>query len=207
MQVLNLDDTPDNRQKAKQIIAEDLNLPIEKVAFIPQYDYHIDLNYRPLHNGDIAVPDYEESIKLLKVLNIPELENDTIDTYDELTDKSYPNKKTMLIAKLEYINEKTKNIRQGAEQILSEKGYNLVKIPAFVDDINYLNGIAGTASDDSEHAGESYYITNESPYPELNEAIKKYFYDAKIDNIDFVPTQNYLLNDGGIDCLTLEQPD
>lgn len=56
---MNLKDTPANRDTAKRHIAEDLGLSLDQIIFIPQFDFHIDMFYRPLHNGEIGVPDYE----------------------------------------------------------------------------------------------------------------------------------------------------
>ena len=63
-----------------------------------------------------------------------------------------------------------------------------------------MNGIGGTSK-----TGESFYITNKSDFPELNEAMKKYFKNAGIDKMYFVSTSPFLSAQGGIDCLTQEE--
>ncbi|MCR5411968.1 MAG: hypothetical protein K6E76_03040 [Patescibacteria group bacterium] len=56
---MNLQDTSSNQEQAKKQIAKDLGLSLDQIIFIPQFDFHIDMFYRPLHNGEIGVPDYE----------------------------------------------------------------------------------------------------------------------------------------------------
>ena len=111
----------------------------------------------------------------------------------------------MLIKEMKKDSEKTKEIREEAEQILLEKGYKIVKIPYFSKTIangyiNYMNGVGGTSKE-----GKTYYITNKSYYMELDEAVKKYFKEAGIDEVYFVSTDNFLEYQGGIDCLTQEK--
>ncbi|MBR1776163.1 hypothetical protein IJ750_03710 [bacterium] len=199
--LLGLDDTEENIQFAKKHIAHDLGLEEKNITYIPQADFHIDMYYRPLQNGVIAIPDYEAGVKILQNIEL-----------DGLSDKE----RRCLILDLQIMDMKSMIIMEDAEEALKKAGYNLVKIPCFWpanteivtdedaerDDkprINYMNGICGTSKD-----GQTYYITNESNYPELNEIIEKHFEEAGIDKVFFVPTANYLSRNGGIDCLTQE---
>lgn len=188
LNAMKLKNTPENVEKAKLQIAEDLGIKPENITFIPQFDFHIDMSYRPLHNGEIAIPDYEEGIRILRETQISGM--------DETA-------KSELINKLEELNTKSASIRTEAEKALSDGGYKIVKIPCFSDNgkakINYMNGVGGTSKN-----GESFYITNKSDYPELNEAVQKYFKNAGIDKIYFVSTQPFLDSYGGIDCMTQE---
>lgn len=189
LQAMGLENNEENVEIAKKQIAEDLGLKTEKVTFMPQYDFHIDMAYRPLHNGQMAVPDYDEGIKLLQETNIEGMSGQA---------------KQALITKMTEMRDKTAGIRLQAENKLTEAGYEIVKIPCFATDsqstINYMNGIGGTSK-----TGESFYITNKSDYPELNEAMKKYFKNAGIDKMYFVSTSPFLSAQGGIDCLTQEE--
>lgn len=76
LDVLKLEKTEENIQIVKEKIAKDLGLKPENVTFIPQYDFHIDMQYRPLHNGEFAVPDFEEALKILNENSISSLEID-----------------------------------------------------------------------------------------------------------------------------------
>lgn len=188
LNAMKLKNTPENVEKAKLQIAEDLGINPENITFIPQFDFHIDMSYRPLHNGEIAVPDYEEGIRILKETQISGM--------DEAA-------KSELIKQLEEFSAKSAAIRSEAEQALSDSGYKIVKMPCFSDSgkakINYMNGVGGTSK-----TGKSFYITNKSDYPELNEAVQKYFKNTGIDKIYFVSTQPFLNNYGSIDCITQE---
>ena len=189
LQAMGLENNEENVEIAKKQIAEDLGLKTENVTFMPQYDFHIDMAYRPFHNGQMAVPDYDEGIKLLQETNIEGMSGQA---------------KQELITKMTEMRDKTAGIRLQAEEKLTEAGYEIVKIPCFATDsqstINYMNGIGGTSK-----TGESFYITNKSDYPELNEAMKKYFKNAGIDKMYFVSTSPFLSAQGGIDCLTQEE--
>lgn len=190
LDVMGLENTPENVEKVKDQIAEDLNIKRENLTFIPQYDFHIDMLYRPLHNGEIAVPDFDEAIKILKENNIESMDNE---------------KKEELISKLESLKNETQSIRAEAEDNLRASGYKLIKIPCFTADsksgTNFMNGVGGT----SEKTGQTFYITNKSEYPELQEYIEPYWKKAGVDKVYFVSTTNDLKRMGGIDCLTQEK--
>lgn len=190
LDVMGLEHTPENVEKVKNQIAEDLNIKKENLTFIPQYEFHIDMLYRPLHNGEIAVPDFDEAIKILK-------ENDIESMNKE--------KKDELISKLESLKNETQSIRTEAEDNLRASGYKIIKIPCFTVDsksgTNFMNGVGGT----SEKTGQTFYITNKSEYPEFQEYIEPYWEKAGIDKVYFVSTTNDLKCMGGIDCLTQEK--
>lgn len=188
LMALGLENNEENIKTAKNQIAQDLGLKPENITYIPQFDFHIDMSYRPLGNGEIAVPDYEEGVKLLKETEIKGMD-----------EKS----KQELITKLEEFSAKSADIREDAINTLSGKGYKIVKIPSFSTDsdseINFMNGVGGTSK-----TGSRFYITNNSGYPELNEAVQKYFQNAGVDKMYFVSTKAFLSKYGGIDCLTQE---
>lgn len=176
---------------AKTQIAKDLGIKEDNLTFIQQPDFHIDMYYRPLQDGIIAAPDFESAIEILKTTQVTNLD-----------DK----------AKEQLINDLTKTAEffanKNFEKTLINKGYTIKKIPCFsppshinkTSIINFNNAICGTGKNKN-----SFIITNESNYPELNEIIKKSFQDAGVDSVYFVPTNKYLQFDGGIDCLTQER--
>ena len=65
LDLMKLEHTPENIKKVKAIIAEDLGLELNKVTFIPQHEFHVDVTYHPMKNGEIAIPDYKEGAKIL----------------------------------------------------------------------------------------------------------------------------------------------
>ena len=209
LELMGLENTPENIDNVKKQIAADLGLTPEQVTFIPQHEFHIDMTYRPLGNGEFAVPDYETGLKILKELK------DELGKQEAENTNTKPNSMTPLqiklrkldnkIKKLEQLAADTKNIREEANDYLEQAGYTVVKIPNFtvndVDTTNFMNGIGGT----SAKTGQTFYITNKAEYPELEPIITKYFNDAGIDKVYFVSTRKALSAQGGIDCLTQEK--
>lgn len=184
---MGLEKSKKNIEIAKKQIADDLGLKVEDVTFMNQFDMHIDMDYRPLHDGEMAVPDYEEGIRMLQQTEISGMSSD---------------EKQKLIQSLQEKNEKTADIRRQAEKSLQKDGYKIVKIPCFDTNdsqINFMNGVGGTSK-----SGQSFYITNKSNYPELNTEIQKYFKKAGVDKVYFVSSTEFLKKSGGIDCLTQE---
>lgn len=198
LQALNLEPTPKNIEKVKKIIANDLHLDYKNIVYIPQIDFHIDMFYRPLHNGQIAVPDYLSAVEMLE-------KNDC--GIDE-------DSKKYLISRLVYANDNLGNILKDAEKELTKNKYEIIKVPCFniprFDDyydgdskklkqINYMNGVCGTTT-----KGKTFYITNSSGYKKLDAYMKTFFKLIGIDKTYFLSTQELLRFDGGIDCITQE---
>lgn len=146
--------------------------------------------YRPLHNGEFAVPDFDEAIKILTENNIENMSNEN---------------KQELISQLEKLKIETQATRVEDEDNLKNSGYKLVKIPCFTTSstsgTNFMNGIGGA----SQKTGQTFYITNKSEYPELQKYIEPYLKNAGIDKVYFVSTTDDLRKMGGIDCLTQEK--
>lgn len=192
LRAMHLKDTPQNRSIVKAQIAKDLGLKFKNVSFIQQYDFHIDMFYRPLKNGEIAVPDYLEAIKVLKNTKISGMDKHS---------------KLLLMKQLKKAHDRNAESIRNAERELTKSGYKLVKIPCFSlptnmcdnTGINYANGVCG-----KDKNGKLYIITNKSNYKELDAQIIKYYKKAGVNNVYFVSTQQYLKSNGGLDCRTQE---
>ena len=167
--------------------------------------------YRPLQNGRIAIPDYDEGIIQLtnlynqKCRELEELEKDpmaTVQAKEQIRETI--GKISEKIKNLKNVAEKTQTTRDEANDYLQANGYELVKIPCFTtsktDRTNFMNGVGGT----STKTGQAYYITNKSEFPELQNIVEQYFIQSGIDNVYFISTTNNLTRSGGIDCLTQE---
>ena len=219
MESIKLDEAEEYKEKAIKQIALELGVKEENITFIPQFDFHIDMYYRPLNNGQIAVPDYEAGISILKdfVKNIDkEIETNTKNSSSKNNNlQSQKQEYLNLITKLEEIKIKTETMVNDAENELSRAGYEIVKIPCFSDidkgekfgentvenNINFMNGICGT----SLKTGDKFYITNTSSDEILDAHMEKYFKEiVGFDKVYFAPTKNVLNALGGIDCLTKE---
>jgi len=195
---MELTPTPESLELAKKYIADDLGLNVSDVTFLPQFGFHIDMCYRPLQNGKIAVPDIGEGIKLLKEVYSEKVKQGA--TPKEL--EKLKEKISELIDEANKIN----GISNEANEKLINDGYELVPIPFFTNNgdytTNFMNGVAGT----SPKTGETFYITNSSEdIPELDNILKEYFIKAGIDNVYFVSTKEFLWREGGMDCLTQEE--
>ena len=199
LQALKLKPSPQNIEKAKKIIANELHVESKNVVYIPQHDFHIDMYYRPLHNGQIAIPDYSSAIEILE----------NIDFGIDEESKKY------LINRLKYTDEKLGSILKDAEKELTKNNYEIIKVPCFniprfddyydgdskkLKNINYMNGICGTTT-----KGNTFYITNSSGYKKLDDYMKNFFKEIGIDKTYFVSTQNLLHFGGGLDCITQEK--
>lgn len=210
LDLMGLEHTPENIEKVKQQIATDLGLDVKNVTFIPQHSFHIDMIYRPLHDGEFAIPDYDEGLNILRNLR-QEVDDDIKngkfdDNPNVLEDKKYKLwKLDSKISAVEKLATKSKPLREEANEILTQSGYKLVKIPCFSagskDKTNFMNGIGGTSS----KTGESFYITNKSEHPELQPIIEQSFKKAGVDKVYFVSTTSALSSNGGLDCLTQEK--
>ena len=209
LDLMKLEHTPENIEKVKKLIASDLGLKPEQVTFIPQHDFHIDMIYRPLHNGDFAIPDYDTGVKILKKLRA-DMEDELQEDIKVNSVKYTPIQRKARnldkqIAALEKFAQETKSTRDEANDILKGAGYRLLNLPCFSasadGQTNFMNGVGGT----SAKTGETFYITNKSEYPELQDEITEYLKLAGIDKVYFVSTQSNLRAKGGVDCLTLEK--
>ena len=56
MSAMNLENTKENEAIAKAAIAEDLGINVDALTVIPQYDFRIDMCYRPLGDGRLQYP-------------------------------------------------------------------------------------------------------------------------------------------------------
>ena len=194
LNAMQLPDTEENRKKVKNQIATELGLDEQNIVFIPQFDFHIDMFYRPLNDGEIWVPDYETWIKYLENLDDSHFERSQKDSY---------------IQALKELDKKSKDFQKKTIKLLQEQGYKITKIPCFTraskkgrhksQEINYSNGICGTTPQ-----GEKYYITNTSGIEALDQQMREYFQSIGVDKVYFLHTQKALWEGGGIDCLTLE---
>ena len=214
---MGLENQSEYKNKAIKQIALELGVKEENITFIPQFDFHIDMYYRPLNNGQMAVPDYEAGINILKdfVKNIDNEIGTNAENSASKNDSLYSQKQEYLnlITKLEEIKSKTETIAKDAEEELIRDGYEIVRIPCFSDidkggtldtvenSINFMNGICGTSS----KTGDKFYITNTSGDETLDKYMEKYFKEIiGFDKIYFAPTKAALKSLGGIDCLTKE---
>ena len=235
-----------NIEIVKKQIAKDLGINEKNITYIYQFDFHIDMFYRPLQDGVMATPDYEEAIKILENTDIKKMDDKTknanVKDGLKVAFESRPepiravkchqvegNSNLFLlpgyIDKLKEMKKLLSGIINGIDKDLQNAGKKKKKIPCFnipsgfvksplklsigdtinitnenLCQFNYLNGVSGTSNDNRQ-----FIILNKSDYKEIDDKIAQYYKAAGLSDVYFVPTQKYLVMQGGIDCLTQEK--
>lgn len=212
-----------NSLKKNSILSTSLEniFGVDKIDYIPQMDFHIDLFVRPLDNKNVLIADDNLTLDYLKK---------TCKKIDELSSslsfnilkKIYLNyKKASLNRYLKmFQNTVSKNQRPHVDSVVSvleNKGYTVHRVPGrlywlrkdntdLVHDVNYMNAIVT-----KNRKGELVYITNKSTFDDafgLNNGILKEigvsFEDEfanslssfiKKENIYFVKGEQYAVSD------------
>lgn len=217
-------------EQAKQAIAKDLNVSSEKVMFIRQPDFHIDLAIRPLKYPYVLVNDASLTTKFL----------------DEYIKKSargeeQQGKISRLISELNFFKGGPSSEYSSADETISQLkalGFKPIRVPGVINEIdnpffkdicdldvftkgclaNFMNAIVHEKPD-----GKLVYITNKSPANsygiDFNQMFESYAKKVapNIDEIHFVAgpeteKENYVhrmlrFNSGGIHCMSAERPD
>jgi hypothetical protein len=203
---------------AKGAIAGALNLDKNKVVFIEQAGFHIDMETRPIGDNKVMVSDLKSSVNML-TQSIAELRATAPSAAKDAGAIQAE------IKQLEALRTRTESaIENGDQHLLDRKantlrsaGMEVVRAPTNFGDIastfspterkrsgrqgpvnvNFANGIAAT-----DKRGSPYFITNFSASETLN---KKFSASMKARGIDveWAPTGTLLNQLGGIDCITL----
>lgn len=216
--------------KAKQSIAKDLDLKEDKVMFIRQPDFHIDLGIRPLKYPYVLVNDTSLTSRLL---------DEQMKDIKKCDDQH--GKISRLITEMNFFKGgPTCEYASADETVNSLKalGFKPIRVPGVVNEIdnpffkdicdldiftkgclaNFMNAIVHEKPD-----GKLVYITNKSPSNNYGVNFNKMFesYIEKVapdvDEIHFVSgpdakEENYIhrmlrFNNGGIHCMSAERPD
>lgn len=156
-------------------------LGVDKIEYIPQMDYHIDLFVRPLDNKRILLVDDMQTLKVFQkgLISIKELLSKT---HDETRKNELQNVMSNLNKELRFFKEALKYNRQvpkkEVEKSLKSKGYKVVGVPArvyrvdpevdkidnpseqlLVHSLNFMNAIIT-----KNKKGEMVYISNKSDF-------------------------------------------
>lgn len=202
----------------KQMIAEALNLDVNALVFVEQYEFHIDMATRPLAPGVIAVSDLDASIVVLDNA-IAELQRKRLNAggktlqEDDIPVESDSN--GIEIMQLSVARNYVLQMIQNGAQVQNDRkastleksglkveriAMNFGKIGGFLTgvDINFANALTSYDKD-----GRLYMVTNRSYSPTVNSAFEKTMKDMGID-VEWVSTNDWLLAKGGINCKTLQ---
>ena len=166
--------------RAKEQIAQELNVPLKNLTMISQPAFHIDMMVRPLNDKTVLVNDFKLGEKLLKTVR------GSIRDYGP--DVEFAQRK------LEKIEENIPYFKRSLEKKeyatcdavareLKKAGFTVIRVPGVfpserwgeVDNrertINFLNAFVHQRIS-GDRSGSLVYISNESNLPELNAAFK-----------------------------------
>jgi len=206
-------------KKATLLIAKDLNIDPKNLFFIPQPNFHIDMELRPLNYPYILVNDYDCSIEVLK--KAQKEAKDTL-TKNQLEKLIF---NTRTCRDFSAVSTAYTNMDIVTKE-LESYGFKVIKVPGKFDysGTNFMN-----ATVHQRPNGDLVYITNEScwhkqeitnpPRPNLNKLFEKALKEKvpQIKQVYFLSGPeiyhgcSYIRNkledkEGGIHCMTLEQP-
>jgi hypothetical protein len=203
-------------------IAQALNVPANKVVFIEQAGFHIDMETRPIGENKVMVSDLRASLKEIDA------------AIAELQARKAGNKSIKItptpgkpgasqqgvdaeIKTLQQLRAQTQQtINNGAQAQLDAKaatltaaGIQVVRAPinfgnigssaAQPIDVNFANGVANI-----DKQGRPYFITNQSASETLNKRFSAGMQKMGI-AVEWVSTGTLLALQGGIDCITLQK--
>ena len=184
---------------------------VNKIMYVPQMDYHLDLFIRPLDNKRVLVANDDMTIKMFEtgIKTFIDAAMKAKNDYKELTQIDSIIEKLLLQKKCFSDAVKNNNDRPSYKEIaktLTKKGFEPIPVPGrvyyhkgedLVQTLNYMNAVVAVNDND-----EMVYITNKSKLDEkfgitkeIEEkygfSTEKYFKDAiseyiKPENIHFI---------------------
>ena len=190
----------------QDIMAQDIGIPREKITFVPQPDFHIDMHMRPMGPGQVMINDYDANIELI----------------DKALVKAKPGSweekelKTMKENAVE-MKKLMGPVMDEIKKQLEESGLKVVKSPGVIESkmengrtrqVNFMNAIPGT----STGTDEKYYMTNYCSVAPLREAYEEYMQqNFDVDKIYWMGSseggkntksvsEQSLDDQGGLDC-------
>lgn len=218
--------SPEYLEKAKNAVASDLGLKTKDLKIIPQPDFHIDMQVRPLEYPYV-------------LLNDPSM------VYEMVNSKLKESPPNILQEQLENLTCGIRYSRYSSvdkvHKSLESHGFKVIRVPGVVQTIdnpflkniadidppldtlneaNFMNAVVHKTAD-----GKLVYITNKSPKNiygiDFNEMFRSYIEKnvPMIDKFEFVSGQelpsgketsiSHLLkfHKGGIHCMSAERPD
>ncbi len=199
---------------------------VDKVHFLPQLDYHIDLGVRPLKGNRVLVADDNLHLGLTKGI-LQRLKEDRANKKANVGAVDFYKKYISMFNSAMRKNDKSKNTANCEQVIeaLKTQGYEPIRVPGRSYDVknicgsnnelkynfNYMNAIVH-----QNPKGELVYITNSAPkgINIFNKVFENYIKLAapEIKKVVFVDGNGAVSNilhdcNGGIHCLGTEVPD
>ncbi|MEZ0368871.1 MAG: hypothetical protein ACAI44_07270, partial [Candidatus Sericytochromatia bacterium] len=193
----------------KDVMAQDVGIPRNNIAFVSQPEFHVDMFMRPLGPGQVLVNDYKETVKLLEVAKkkaVPgSWEEKEIDSM--ITDA-----KAKQAAMQPVIDEIVKQLGASGMNLDVRRAPGsmegkMTTVPAATRHVNFMNAIPGT----STGSNQQYYITNYTSLKPLREAFEEYAKGQGVEKVYWVgdegggeltksASERSLDGSGGLDC-------
>lgn len=182
-----------------EIFPRDLGVSKNNLIFIPQPEFHIDMQMRPLKPGQILVNDFDENIKLLESAK----KKTTKGSPEEIEiNKMIANSKKMRTVMSPLMNEIASKLKA--------QGIEVIKSPGVMESdkrkVNFMNAVPGT----SIGSNRQFYMTNYTGLKPLREAFEEYMKKQDIDKIYWMgdtvdakgisSSEHSLDFQGGMDC-------
>lgn len=182
----------------KEIFPQDIGS--DKLIFIPQPDFHIDMHMRSVKPGVVMINDFDANIDLLKKAKA----NTKKDSWeDQEIDSMIENSQKMKKIMSPIMNEISKNLEQS--------GIKVIKAPGVIEGktkkVNFMNATQGT----SLGTNKQYYMSNFSTIKPIMDEFEKYIKSQGIDKVYWMGntggsevtasgSEKSLNNYGGMDC-------
>lgn len=182
----------------KQVIAHDMDLTPDRVAFVTQPEFHIDMHMRPLAPGEVMVQHPRVCIDLIdQALSEPGIQRWEAQE---------------LHAMRENASQELRSMGHVYDQIVQEvedAGLLAIPSPGVFSGYrlaNFMNAVPGTSDRD-----ETYLLTNASTIKPLERAFARFVKDLGVDRVEFIggegggprslsASEQSLELAGGLDC-------
>lgn len=182
----------------KEIIANDVDLPLDRVVFVTQPEFHIDMHLRPLAPGEILVQHPTVCVQLIdEALRDPRLQSWEAQELYAMRDNAV---------------QEARVLGHVYDQIVQEiEDAGLLAIPTpgvFMGyrHANFMNAVPGTTPND-----QTYFLTNASSIKPLERAFERFVKSLGVDRVEFLggegggprtlsASEESLDLAGGLDC-------
>lgn len=159
----------------KEVIASDMNLSVNEVMVVPQPQFHLDMEIRPITPGKVLLHDYQEDRKLL---------SRALEMADPESEEHFIMTKTLEeAAENEALNQQLVN---AIAKTLEDQEIEVVRVGGIIKNnltqVNFLNAVAGTKAG----TNEQFYMTNHSGLPSLNKAFEEILKKEGIERVHFL---------------------
>lgn len=182
-----------------EIFPKDLGISKDNLIFVPQPEFHIDMQMRPLKPGQILLNDFDENIKLLESAK----KKVTKGSPEELEIKK-------MITNSKKMRSVMSPVMIQIEAKLKAQGIEVIKAPGVMESdkrkVNFMNAVPGSTIG----SNRQFYMTNYTGLKPLREAFEEHMKKQDVDKIYWMGdtvdakgisgSEHSLDFQGGMDC-------